>query len=314
MVHQITAAWFAFVLFLLTGCVNDKTAIEPFVSVPEPSECVDTITEPFFTEPSEQEVTEPNRILPELCYPKSEDFVAVTDYIPTVYTELKYATEDNFTGKKIYKFNDVYLRYGTVQKLKAVSDDLEEKGLYLKIWDGFRPVSAQFTLWEAYPDPVYVANPNNGFGSHTRGNTVDITLVDATGQEVEMPTGFDEFSKLADRDYSDCTPKAKENALLLQTVMEKHGFSGYWGEWWHYSDRDNYDVEMVFDPSAISWWYADCQEFISLRIKPDVKAERIAQIPVDETVLLLGYDEGFALVDYQGMRGYVLLDYIAPVP
>lgn len=303
-------------LYFLTGCGKSQSKTELSALTTEPSEqetTVNTITELIFTEPIETEATEPGRILPELQNPENEDFVAVTDYIPSIFTELKYATEDNFTDSRIYDFTDVYLRYGTVLKLKAVSEELEEQGLFLKIWDGFRPVSAQFTLWEAYPDPVYVANPNNGFGAHTRGNTVDISLVDSMGREVEMPTGFDDFSKLADRDYSDCTPEATENALLLQTVMEKHGFNGYWGEWWHYSDKDPYDVETVFDPAAISWWYADCQEFISLRTKPDVKAECSIRISAGEIMLLLGYDEGFALVDYEGLRGYVLLDFISPI-
>ena len=130
----------------------------------------------------------------------------------------------------------------------AVSRDLEELGLYLKIWDGFRPVSAQFRLWEICPDPTYVANPNSGYSSHSRGNTVDLTLVDGNGTELEMPTGFDDFSARADRDYSDCTPEEAANAQVLELVMEKHGFSGYFGEWWHFSDTDNYPVEEVFSP------------------------------------------------------------------
>ena len=92
---------------------------------------VPTVTEPEPSEPPEPE--------------SDEVFVRVLDYIPTAVQELRYATEDNFTGQVIYPFADVYLRYGTVRKLKLVSEDLEELGLYIKIWDGFRPVSAQFT-------------------------------------------------------------------------------------------------------------------------------------------------------------------------
>ena len=113
------------------------------------------------------------------------------DYIPGIYQELMYTTDRNFTGQVIYDFSDAYLRYGTVKKLAAVSKDLAELGLSLKIWDGFRPVSAQFRLWEVCPDPAFVANPQKGHSSHSRGNTVDITLVGADGNELEMPTGFD---------------------------------------------------------------------------------------------------------------------------
>ena len=179
-----------------------------------------------------------------------EAFVRILDYIPGAYQELRYATENNFTGKQIYSFCEAYLRYGTVEKLMLVAEELEQQGLYLKIWDGFRPVSAQFTLWEICPDPTYVANPEKGYSSHSRGNTVDLTLVDKNGQELEMPTGFDDFSAKANRDYSDCTETAAANARLLEMTMEKYGFSGYYGEWWHFSDTQSYPVEEEFQPNA----------------------------------------------------------------
>lgn len=178
--------------------------------------------------------------------PEDAVFVAVTDYIADIQVDLKYASEDNFTGQAVYDFSTAYLRYGTVEKLAAVQADLQELGLGLKIWDGFRPVSAQYRLWEICPDPRYVADPKNGFSSHSRGNTVDLTLVDREGREVPMPTGFDDFSELADRDYSDCSQEAANNAEILEILMEKHGFSGYFREWWHYSDTDIYPVEEVF--------------------------------------------------------------------
>ena len=133
-----------------------------------------------------------------------------------------------------------------------VQEELKQSGLYLKIWDGFRPVSAQFRLWEVCPDPVYVADPNEGFSSHSRGNTVDITLVTEDGTEVVMPTGFDDFSALADRDYSDCGIEAAANALFLEECMTEHGFSPYFGEWWHFSDTQSYPVEQDFEPASVS--------------------------------------------------------------
>lgn len=149
------------------------------------------------------------------------DFVKVKDYIPNIVIDLKYATTDNFTGCQIYDFEEAYLRYGTVKKLMLVQEELNKEGLSLKIWDAFRPVSAQFSLWEICPDSTYVANPNTGYSSHSTGNTVDITLVTLDGRELRMPTGFDDFSGLADRDYSDCQEETKSNALLLQNVMFK---------------------------------------------------------------------------------------------
>lgn len=175
--------------------------------------------------------------------PPEDEFVLVTDYIPSVYVELKYATEDNFTGGVIYDFTEAYLRYGTVKKLAAAQAELAGQGCSLLIWDAYRPRSAQLALWEACPDPVYVANPETGNSSHSRGNTVDVTLVTADGGEMEMPTGFDDFSALADRDYSDVSDAARENALLLENAMTRAGFEPYRGEWWHYSDSVEYEVE-----------------------------------------------------------------------
>lgn len=255
--------------------------------------------------------TEP--VLPE-TEPSEETFVRMTDFLPDIVVELKYATGDNFTGKVIYPFDTCYLRYGTVKKLMAVQESLRERGLGLKIWDGFRPVSAQFALWEACPDPTYVANPETGYSSHSRGNTVDLTLVDADGKELTMPTGFDSFSSLADRDYSDCPEEARENALLLQNIMEEKGFTGYFGEWWHFSDTVKYDVERVFDPALVAPRYARCEEFISLRTEPDTSAEVITRIPVGGEFTLLGYTGDFSMVEYRGQVGYVLTSYTSATP
>ena len=224
---------------LLTGCSRNEVAV----------------SETTISETVEMTIVQEN-VLPETMstqppVPESDHvFVRVLDYIPSASQELVYATDNNFTGQVIYDFTEVYLRWGTVKKLQLVSEDLAQLDLYLKIWDGFRPVSAQYALWEVCPNPTYVANPNKGYSSHSRGNTIDLTLVDANGQELEMPTGFDDFSSKADRDYSDCTAAAANNAQLLEILMEKHGFIGYSDEWWHFSDVNGYPVEQVFDPEG----------------------------------------------------------------
>jgi len=174
--------------------------------------------------------------------PNDDELVKIADYIPTIYVELKYAAEDNFTGQVIYDFNEASLRYGTVRKLAEAQAELLELGYSLKIWDAYRPVSAQFKLWEVCPDPAYVANPNTGYSGHSKGNTIDVTLVKADGTEIEMPSGFDDFSALADRDYSDASDAAAENARLLEDTMSAHGFKGYWSEWWHFTDSQDYPV------------------------------------------------------------------------
>ena len=78
---------------------------------------------------------------------------------------------------------------------------------------------------------------------------MDVTLVDKDGNELEMPSEFDDFSAKANRDFSDCTEDAAAHAQLLEILMEKHGFYGYFDEWWHFYDNDQYPVEETFSPS-----------------------------------------------------------------
>lgn len=239
-------------LFLLSGCkapsdsAPEEEPLRPeFLESPEGDPEIPPET------PEEAEAPEPASPLQELPEePEPWAFVRAADYVPGVVEELRYAGTDNFTGQVIYHFTDAYLRYGTAQKLAAVQAALAEEGLGLKIWDAFRPAEAQFKLWEICPDGRYVANPNRGFPSHTRGNTLDLTLVDGTGRELEMPSGFDEFSPLADRDYGDVSPQAAENARKLEAAMTAGGFLPYDQEWWHYSDTEYYDAEEDFRPPA----------------------------------------------------------------
>lgn len=245
-------------LLLLNGCVQQpiettsgNLATQPIETTSEtlatqagePSVTTQTepVTQPPETVPATTQ-TQPVETLP----PQPDQFVRVRDYIPDLVVELRYATAENFTGQVIYTFSDAYLRYGTVCKLMQVQAELETLGLGLKLWDGFRPPSAQHKLWQICPDPTYVSDPNKGYSNHSRGDTVDITLVTQSGEELEMPTGFDDFSSMADRNYSDCTDAAAKNARLLEQLMEKYGFSGYFGEWWHYADTDDYPVEFEF--------------------------------------------------------------------
>ncbi len=238
-------------LCLMTACRKKDPPAQTQPAMPTTGAAaqmpVETTLPPETVVPQTEPATLPaiQETLPE---PADEDFVNVLDYLPNAMLDLRYSTAENFTGQVIYEFEEAWLRYGTVKKLMAVNRDLEELGLSFKIWDAFRPVSAQFRLWEVYPNPTFVANPTVGYSSHSRGNTVDVTLVDGNGQEIEMPTEFDDFSDRANRDYSDCPQTAADNARILELLMEKHGFTPYFGEWWHFSDTVRYPVEENFDP------------------------------------------------------------------
>lgn len=244
--------------------------------------------------------------------PDEADFVLISDHIPDIAIDLRYAGDENFTKQQIYRFTAPWLRYGTVRKLQLVQSELLELGLSLKIWDAFRPLSAQYTLWNICPDPTYVSDPRTGSNSHSRGNTVDVTLINLDGTELIMPTGFDDFSLLADRDYSDCLPEAAANARLLEDIMTKHGFKPYYGEWWHFSDTDTYKVDPDFEPCSPQWYYAYCREYISLRSKADTGADVITKIPSKAKLEVVATCNNFALVRYEGLYGYVLKSYIQP--
>lgn len=202
-------------------------------------------------ETAAQEVTAQEIITQEITTekePEDDEYVLVNKYIPDIYVELMYATDNNFTGVRIYGFTDAYLRYGTVKKLANVQKELKEQGYSLKIWDAYRPFEAQQKLWEVYPDPNYVANPANGMKKHNLGGTVDITMVAADGSIIPMPTEFDDFSLKADRNYSDIdNEEAVNNVMILQNAMENNGFTGYQGEWWDYSDTVEYEA-VDFEP------------------------------------------------------------------
>ena len=226
------------VIFLFVGCAKQDGEDNNTQEMITESESLEDVTQ---TEDSENESEYTEDVLP-IPEPSDDAMVLILDYIPDMVIDLKYATTDNFTGQVIYENNDAYLRYGTVKKLIQVQKALKEKGYKLVLWDGYRPVSAQFKLWDICPDSRYVANPNKGYSKHSRGNTVDITIVTLDGQKVEMPTGFDDFTKEADRDYSDVSQEAALNSQMLEDVMEMAGFQGYSGEWWHYSDTTEYPV------------------------------------------------------------------------
>lgn len=173
-----------------------------------------------------------------------ETFVRVTDYIPDVVVDMKYATSDNFIGKPFYNFKEAWLRYGTVKKLAKVQAKLRGKGHGLKIWDAFRPVASQFILWEARPDNDFVANPYKGCSNHSRGNCVDVTIVDANGQDIKMPSEFDAIYYL-----EDChDEEALANKEWLETTMVEAGFRAIDSEWWHFIDQVRYEVEREFLP------------------------------------------------------------------
>lgn len=164
---------------------------------------------------------------------KQMGLINIKSVIPDIEIDLKYAMPDKVTGEIFYQFQDCFLLREVALRLAEVQAELKAKGLGLKIWDGFRPLAVQWRFWELLPDERYVSDPRKG-GRHTRGTAVDLTLITKEGQELTMPTDFDDLSEKAHREYQGASEEAIRYRQLLQEVMERYGFVGMPTEWWHF--------------------------------------------------------------------------------
>lgn len=149
--------------------------------------------------------------------------------------DIRYATANNFVGETLYPQARCLLRREVAVKLLRVQEKLEQQGLGLKIFDGYRPLSVQKKMWAKYPVEGYVANPAKG-SNHNRGAAVDLTLVDKDGKELPMPSAYDEFSERSHRNYAGGTDEARKNRQRLEEAMAAEGFHGISTEWWHFDD------------------------------------------------------------------------------
>jgi len=164
--------------------------------------------------------------------------------------EMKYATEDNFMGRKLYPSTLCVLQRETAIKLIKANNELIKNGYRIKIWDAYRPLSVQRIMWDIMPNDDFVANPNLRGSVHNSGFAVDVTLTDLSGKEVEMPTGFDDFTGKASRNVPGGTNTAERNLAVLTETLVKHGFKTINSEWWHYEDQElteRIPLDITFD-------------------------------------------------------------------
>lgn len=173
--------------------------------------------------------------------PLPNDLVDIRTVDPTIVVDMRYATANNFTGQQIYPVAKCYLRRDIADHLHNVQQSLQQRGLGLKVWDCYRPFSVQEKLWAIKPDTRYVARPVEVDGiptegsKHNRGAAVDLTLVDGAGNEVPMPTDFDDFSDRAHRNVlRGVNKQALRNMRLLEVAMVREGFEPLPSEWWHF--------------------------------------------------------------------------------
>lgn len=224
-------AFLALPVLLLLGseaCAQPETASEP-------SKAVFRITP---VSPIEEIREEALRVTP----PSEEGDFLETDLIelatldPTIQFDIRYSTDNNFLGVPLYRYPRAYLQRPAAEALLKAHHDLKERGLGLLIYDAYRPWFVTKMFWDATPQQYrqYVANPANG-SRHNRGAAVDLTLYDLkTGTPLSMPSDYDEFAENAHSDYSGATPEESANRKILRDVMEKHGFTVYPYEWWHF--------------------------------------------------------------------------------
>jgi D-alanyl-D-alanine dipeptidase len=167
----------------------------------------------------------------------SKRLIDLRDAIPGIITDIRYATGENFMKQPVYSIARPLLRAPAAAALHAVQRELAKQGLGIKIWDAYRPYRVTQKMWDLIRDPDFVADPAQG-SRHNRGAAVDLTLVDlATGRELELPTGYDEFSARAHHDFPELGGQAIRHRALLREIMERHGFERFPTEWWHYDFR-----------------------------------------------------------------------------
>lgn len=164
-------------------------------------------------------------------------WVNLKDLHPKIELDLRYATTNNFMELQIYDCGQCYLRLATARALLIAQKELETQNLGFKMYDCYRPKSAQYKLWKKMPDRRYVAPPSKG-SMHSRGGALDLTIIQLENkEELEMGTEYDYFGRAAYWVNKDLPKEVLDNRHLLRSTLEKHGFKTTSTEWWHFSYR-----------------------------------------------------------------------------
>ncbi|MEZ7275959.1 M15 family metallopeptidase [Pseudoalteromonas sp. 68 DY56-GL68] len=184
---------------------------------------------------------------------KRSEFIDVGELLPNAVLDIRYFGRHNFVGAPIdgYTAPKCLLHKTAANALKNVQKAAQKEGLNLKIFDCYRPQRAvdHFVRWvndlsdtrtkaEFYPNlnkdqllGDYIAAKSG----HSRGSTIDLTLVDAYGVELDMASPFDMFDTLSNTDDPRISATQKANRYKLKTLMSDAGFAPYSMEWWHFT-------------------------------------------------------------------------------
>jgi D-alanyl-D-alanine dipeptidase len=194
---------------------------------------------------------------------RAAGFVDVRSVVPDAVIDLRYATTNNFTGTQLYPSDARCLVHQSMAPgLGAAAAALRPQGHVLVFWDCYRPHDVQVTMFNAVPNPAWVARPGPYAYSHESGRSVDVTFTSA-GQPcapdrhaggvclADMGTDFDDFTARATAFATQgVSPEAQANRAQLRNAMTYGGLSVYAGEWWHFNgpgaaaDRPILDVPV----------------------------------------------------------------------
>ncbi len=168
------------------------------------------------------------------------ELVELVKLDPTIKLDIRYATANNFLSTPVYTEARAFLQKPAAQALLRAHRTLKAHGYGLIIHDGYRPWYVTKIFWDATPDDkkIFVANPAEG-SKHNRGCAVDLSLYDLkSGEEVKMPSGYDEMTTRAYSDYAGGAADERARRALLRQAMEKQGFKVNPTEWWHFDYKD----------------------------------------------------------------------------
>jgi D-alanyl-D-alanine dipeptidase len=179
---------------------------------------------------------------------RAAGLIDVRTAVPDAVVDLRYATADNFVGVPLYPADARCLVHESLAPgLATAAAALRRQGYRLVFWDCYRPHEVQVRMFEAVPDPAWVAQPSAYARSHESGRSVDVTLA-AGGQLVDMGTGFDDFSPRATAYATEgVTAAAQANRAVLRTAMAAGGLTVYSGEWWHFDGPGASEPRPILD-------------------------------------------------------------------
>jgi zinc D-Ala-D-Ala dipeptidase len=149
------------------------------------------------------------------------------DFVPLrqlqgIAVDLRYASPNNFVGRDVYVGLDcAWLRREAASGLESARDFLRahQPQWTLVVFDALRPQRIQEALYlalEGTPLVRYLAHPERG-SIHSFGMAVDVGLLDASGQELDMGAGFDEMDAVSHPEYeAEMLAQGRLNALVAR--------------------------------------------------------------------------------------------------